>query len=391
MSSPFSRSLRALDSEGQRTWWLAAATVALLGVWTAWLVLARVPLYATSTAARVEAAGAAHPVQARQAGRAVRVNMNVGARVRAGDVLVDLEADAERLALQEARTRLGALTPEIAAVRAEIAAEERAIANERLATNVGREEQKALVQEAEAVRGLAEDDARRIGRLRAAGIVPEADDSRARAEVARRRASADAAAAALARIEHDERTRASDRLVRIQRLRGTQIRLEGELATAAATDKRLEYEIERRTFRAPVDGRIAEAADLRVGGVLEEGARLAAVIPDGPLRVVATFSPAAALGRVRTGQPARVRLHGFPWTEYGSLHATVSRVADEVRDGLVRVELAVDTLPESLPLSHALPGNVEVEVERVRPSSLVLRTLGGWLTRPVPATASAGS
>ena len=192
MSSPFSRSLRALDSEGQRTWWLAAATVALLGVWTAWLVLARVPLYATSTAARIEAAGAAHPVQARQAGRAVRVNMNVGARVRAGDVLVELEADAERLALQEARTRLGALTPEIAAVRAEIAAEERAIANERLATNVGREEQKALVQEAEAVRGLAEDDARRIGRLRAAGIVPEADDSRARAEVARRRASADA-------------------------------------------------------------------------------------------------------------------------------------------------------------------------------------------------------
>jgi hypothetical protein len=51
----------------------------------------------------------------------------------------------------------------------------------------------------------------------------------------------------------------------------------------------------------------------------------------------------------------------------------------------------VDTLPASLPLTHALPGNVEIEVERVRPSSLVLRTLGGWLTRPVPATASAGS
>jgi membrane fusion protein (multidrug efflux system) len=110
------------------------------------------------------------------------------------------------------------------------------------------------------------------------------------------------------------------------------------------------------------------------------------------LRVVAQFTPAAAIGRVRAGQTGRVRLLGFPWTEYGSLRASVSRVANEVRDGLVRVELAVDALPASLPLSHALPGNVEVEVERVRPSSLVFRTLGGWLTRPVdPASTTAGS
>ena len=99
----------------------------------------------------------------------------------------------------------------------------------------------------------------------------------------------------------------------------------------------------------------------------------------------------AAIGRVRTGQPGRVRLLGFPWTEYGTLHATVSQVANEVRDGLVRVELAVDRLPPSLPLSHALPGDVEVEVERVRPASLVLRTLGGWLTRPVQARDTGGS
>jgi membrane fusion protein (multidrug efflux system) len=86
-----------------------------------------------------------------------------------------------------------------------------------------------------------------------------------------------------------------------------------------------------------------------------------------------------------------VRLLGFPWAEYGSLRASVSRVSNEVRDGHIRVELAVDTPPASLPLSHALPGDVEVEVERVRPSSLVLRTLGGWLTRPVDAVPAAGS
>ena len=88
---------------------------------------------------------------------------------------------------------------------------------------------------------------------------------------------------------------------------------------------------------------------------------------------------------MQAGQPARVRLHGFPWTEYGSLLARVSAVSSEVRDGVVRVELAVDRLPASLPMTHALPGSVEIEVERVRPAALVFRTLGGWLTRPVEA------
>jgi membrane fusion protein (multidrug efflux system) len=391
MSSPFSRSLRALDTDSTRAWWPAVAAAALLAGWAAWFTLARVPLYETSASARLEASASAHPVEARLAGRTMAVNLDVGARVREGDVLVELEADAERLALEEARARVTALGPEIAAVRSEIAAEERAIEDERRASIVGRDEQRALVREAEALRKVAEEDAARLARLRDKGVIPEAEASRARAEADRRVASAQAAGAALSRIEHDERTRESDRRVRIQRLRGTLSRLEGDAATATAAAARLDYELERRRFRAPVDGRIAEAADLRVGAFVDEGDRLAAIVPDGPLRVVAQFTPAAAVGRVRPGQPGRVRLLGFPWAEYGSLRASVSRVSNEVRDGHIRVELAVDTPPASLPLSHALPGNVEVEVERVRPSSLVLRTLGGWLTRPVDAAPAAGS
>ena len=65
-----------------------------------------------------------------------------------------------------------------------------------------------------------------------------------------------------------------------------------------------------------------------------------------------------------------------------SLAAIVTGVSDEVRDGLIRVELSVAGRP-MLPLTHGLPGNVEIEVEHVRPARLVLRTLGGFLTRPV--------
>jgi multidrug resistance efflux pump len=383
MSSPFSRSLRALESESSRSWLPAVVAAGLIVAWSAWFLLARVPLYETSALARIEASAAAHPVDARLAGRVTRVNLTVGAPVTAGEVLVEVEADAERLALDEARARLDALKAEIVAVGREIPAEERAIVDDRQAAFVARDEQRAIIREAEASLGLADEEAKRIARLRAEGIIPDLDDARARAEAARRRAAADAAGSALARIEQDEKTRVSDRFVRIQRLRGTLSRLDGEASTAAATIRRLEYEVERRVLRAPITGRIAEAADLRIGAVVDEGDRLAAIVPDGPLRVVAQFPPAAALGRVRPEQSARIRLLGFPWTEYGSLRAKVTSVSDEVRDGLVRVELSVSALPSSMPLSHGLPGNVEIEVERVRPAWLVLRTLGGFLTRPV--------
>jgi len=98
MSSPFSRTLRALEAERARGWRPAAIAAALLLAWAGWFVLARVPLYETSRVARVEASAAAHPVDARMLGRAVYVNLVIGTRVRAGDLLVELESEPERRA-----------------------------------------------------------------------------------------------------------------------------------------------------------------------------------------------------------------------------------------------------------------------------------------------------
>jgi multidrug resistance efflux pump len=390
MSSPFARSVRAIESERKRGWVPVVVAAVLLAMWSTWFLFSRIPLYETSTTARIEATAATYPIDARMAGRAVRVNLAVGAPVGAGDVLVELEADAERLALEQSRARLAALDPEIAAIRREIAAEERGIDDERRSTAGARDEQRAILRETRAALGLAEEEARRLARLRSGGLISEQEDARARSEVEQRRAASEAAASALARIDQEQKTRESDRFVRIQRLRGTLSRLEGEGATSAAAVKRFEYEVERRVLRAPVAGRIGEAMDLKTGAAVREGERLAAIVPDGPLRVVAQFAPASAFGRVFTGQPGTVRLEGFPWAEYGSLRARVTRVANEMRDGLVRVELDVTGMPAALPISHALPGTVEIEVERVRPAGLVLSMLGGALTRSVEAAPSPG-
>ena len=86
-------------------------------------------------------------------------------------------------------------------------------------------------------------------------------------------------------------------------------------------------------------------ATLQIGTFVKAGDKLGAVVPAGGLTAVAEFLPSVALGRVHAGQPARLRLDSFPWTQYGSLATTVSNVASEVRDGRVRVELTVASEP----------------------------------------------
>jgi multidrug resistance efflux pump len=213
--------------------------------------------------------------------------------------------------------------------------------------------------------------------LHARAYVAELDSLRAKAEARKQREAADAWRLEVRRLEWDLRTRGSDRQARLQRLMREIVQLEGQLTASRVVIERLEYEIERRSIRAPVAGRLGEVATLQVGGMVHEGERLGAVVPPGALKIMTDFLPPAALGRIQPGQPARLRLEGFPWTQYGDIAATVASVASEVREGRVRVELAVR--PEAaplIPLQHGLPGTIEVEVDHVSPAQLVLRTAG---------------
>ena len=99
--------------------------------------------------------------------------------------------------------------------------------------------------------------------------------------------------------------------------------------------------------------------------MLTHNATVAQIVPDGELRIVASFR-AAAIGRIVPGQPVRLRLEAFPWADFGSLRGEVLRVASESVGGLIRVECSID--PASAPLipcEHGLGGALEIEVEHV--------------------------
>ncbi len=374
--------MRSLEADGFRRSVVGIALgVAIIGAWLGWFVLARISLYEVSSAARLEMDRAVHPVVALVDGVVVRTRVTLGQDVKEDEGLVELNSEQQRLQLDEERTRLAALAPQLDSLHQEIAAEEQAVRDAQKGARAALDGARVQLHEAETTAQFAAAQGERFARLYSEGQLSEVDYLRSKAEIEKSKAGAEALRLSVDREEQDQRKQESERRARLERLRGEASAIEGKAGTSTATIQRIEYEIQRRYIRAPATGRVGEVAKLEVGSFVAAGEKVAAVIAPGHLKVVADFVPSGTLGRVRTGQPAQLRLDGYPWAQYGSVPATVSVVASEVRDGRVRVEFEVQPDPGSpIRLEHGLPGSIEVLVERISPARLVLRFLGQLLT-----------
>lgn len=351
--------------------------IIVLGVWAAWMFLARVSVYEMSDSGRIEVDTSLYPIASPVSGKVTAIHLAIGQEVRQGDLLIEFESEDEKLRLDEASKQLSALPPQLGALRDEVAAEEVARKEQIKAAQIAIDQARSQLEEAEASVQLAEDEARRAEQLRVNGLVSEVDLARARTEVRKRRAAAEALRLQIDKLRANLRNGDSDSQVRIERLNRQILSVEGEIKTATAAQNRLSHDIEKRAIRAPVSGRIGEAVDLRAGAVVNAGDKIGVIIPAGALKVVAYFRPSSALGRIQSGQPARLRLEGFPWTQYGVINATVTTVASEPRDGRIRIDLTMQRPPASaIPFQHGLPANVEVEVARLSPAALLLLNAG---------------
>ena len=383
MSTAFSRSVRSLEADGfRRSIFGFLLVFVLLGAWTAWFFFSRVARYEVTDQARLEVDTAAHPMQATVSGRVIASRLALGAEVHTGDILVELDSTPQRLELMELRARLAAIPPQIESLRDEVAAEQQARGAEQHASITARDQVQAQIRESEATAKFAEEDSKRLAEMNAEGLLSERDLRRSKAEAQSRRAAVESLQVLPTRINLEQQTRDSEREVRVRRIQEQITRLEGERDTTAATVERLRYEVEQRRMRASISGRLGEVETLRIGGVVREGDKLCVVVPSGTVKVIADFLPSTALGRIRPGQPARMRLQGFPWAQYGTISATVSSVGSEVRDGRVRVELLVNDSGSRIPIQHGLPGAVEVQVENISPANLTLRAAGHLVAAP---------
>lgn len=351
----------------------------LVGCLAIWLVVAEVTVYEVTGGARLEVGQAAAPIAARVGGRVLSSQLALGRQVEAGEVLVELDVQREKLLLLEGRARLRLLTAQVEPLQRELAARERAFSQTLRAGQAQLDEARTRLGEADVLAKLTETDAARSASLLARGFIAQREADRFQADAQVKRAGAEALRITVTRTEAEYQRSVSNEEADLARLRREQVLLQEQQATEQASIERLEHELELRRIRAPVSGRIGEAVTLQVGAMLREGEGIGAVVPSGSLKVVAEFAP-VALGRLKVGQRARLRLDGFPSIQYGATPAMVERIGSEPREGRVRVELSVAPGPLSaIPLQHGLPGSVEVEVERVSPATLVLRAVGRYL------------
>jgi multidrug resistance efflux pump len=381
MSIAFSRSMRLFDLSDFRGPILSIAVAAIvLGAWFVWALRARISLYEVADTARIEVEHAAYPIEAQVSGRVVKSYFVLGQNVTAGQLLVELDAASERLKLAEQQTQPLVRESQVTALRGEIAAGEKALEEARQTAAAALDQARAQLREAEEAARFAHIEEDRLTPLRSNGIISELEFLRLKSETRKRDAAAASARLAVVKLEQEHRTIGRDREAQLERLRSEITRVESQVFTDRATIKRMEHEVGIRRIEAPVSGRIGELTEQHPGTFVQAGTKLGAIIPEGGLKIVAYFQPESAMGRIQPGQPALLRLDGFPWGQYGSLAATVRTVAGEAKDGRVRVELQLlrDQVA-AIPLQHGLPGTVEIEVRRVSPLMLVLEYVAASL------------
>jgi len=378
LAIPFSRTTRSLARDTPAVAMLLwGCAVLLLAVWLAWFVGGRVTVYEVSRTARLEVQQAAFPVVTSVAGRVLSNHMVLGQEVHAGDVLATLDLRREALRVGEENTRLAAIEPQLDSLQREIAAQERAQAQDNAAAEAALRAARARLREAVAAVDFAKDNERRLRDESRVGGVSQLEALRAGAEVQKLSAVRDALAADAERIQGDARTRRSQQQVVLEGMHRNVQQLQGNRSTSQSTLERLSHEMEPFVLKAAVDGVIGEVLPLGTGSFLGEGQKLATIVPHGNMRVVADFAPGAAFGRLHAGQKGSMRMDGFPWTEFGSVAVEVRVVAAEAPDRSVRVELTPRTNPASrIPMQHGMPGTVEISLEQITPAQLLLRAIG---------------
>lgn len=373
----FQRALQALESDSRRSSLITAVVgVALAASWIAWLFWGSLPTYAVSSQARVEVVPAPFPVQAPVRGRLVAIHATIGDEVAAGALLFELDSVPEQLKLKAAKRRKAALDIELAALKRQAGAEDDAAAGQREEAKLGGLQAEARLREVRAAEEFLDTNARRMTTLEKQGAITDLEKQKATSDLKQLVESRRSSQIEIARKKQEMRVSHADRQADLAEIEHKIAFQEGLYAGLEVEIEELDREIERRMIRAPSAGRVGDLAKIQQGAWVEAGDRLAWVVPAGSFHVVAEFKPDAALGRVRSGLRSRVHLDGFPWTQFGMLEGHVLRVGSEVRDGLIRVDLSIETVNPVIPLQHGLPGVAEVMVESSSPAEQILRSLG---------------
>jgi hemolysin D len=357
-----------------------------LGGLVVWAVGARIPVMKVSSQGRIEPHNAVHRLEPPGAGRVVRSMLNLDEEIHEGDLLIEFDTRSERLELEQSKATSSALDQELSVIRDQIANKKEELAASSLVDEVAVRE--AMEREGElAPRHRLAEQRAQLAQRSPSGSISELEKLERLTEVDALKYASRAQNLAIVRLRREQAVRRQTLTAQLLGLRREELRIEGQLRELKVAIDRLEYQIEKKHYRAPASGRLVDVVELGAGAFIAEGQRLGTILAtDAKVRVRARF-PKEIVGIIQPGQTAQLKLDGYPWTIYGTVPAKVTRVGTEpgiaatpeAIPGTVRVELDIEAPADPrIQLQHGLTATVEVEVARVSPLALLMRAIGEW-------------
>ena len=149
MSATFARTTRFLESDRPGRRLVGLFLGGLAAAWASWFILARVTVHEVTARARLEVQSAAHVVAAPVGGKVVETRLAIGRDVQAGEVLVVLDATAERRALEQKRICHRGIVKRLEALRTQIEATKRGLVVQKKASGLALEGAQATIAQAE--------------------------------------------------------------------------------------------------------------------------------------------------------------------------------------------------------------------------------------------------
>ncbi|SEC97457.1 hemolysin D [Rhizobiales bacterium GAS191] len=81
------------------------------------------------------------------------------------------------------------------------------------------------------------------------------------------------------------------------------------------------------TLTSPIDGTVQASTLTTVGQIVTSGQELMSIVPEGTTLEIEAYLPNKDIGFVKEGEPAIVKIESFPFSRYGTIDARVTRVA----------------------------------------------------------------
>lgn len=266
--------------------------------------------------------------------KVLRVNVEEGQAVRAGDVLVELDAAEAEAQVAQAKAQLDAAEGRLAQIRRVLAR----------TTGEG-------LRQAEIALDRAEKSLSRTRSLATTGAISAEALEQAEQAVALAKSQREAAAT------QAESASAGGSDFRVSMATVSQAR-----AAVLAAEARLA----QMKIVAPADG-VLLSRSVEPGSVVSPGARLLVLGKAGPVQLV-TQPDEKSLAFVRVGQPALASADAFPSKTFAARVATIAPSVDAAR-GTVEVKLEASAPPAGLLPDMTV--SVSIEVDR-RPAALSL-------------------